>query len=68
LSSNFGNTGHTHFHNASCGHTRINHDWRTDFLRDGHLHSSYEGRYDEHILEVDTANPDARASSPVRVY
>lgn len=51
--------GHTHTHGSGCGHTAIRHGDHIDYLHDGHLHAPHEGHYDEHVIAVDAANPDA---------
>jgi hypothetical protein len=49
--------GHTHEHQAGCGHTAIEHNGHTDYLHDGHLHHQHGDHVDEHVIEVTAANP-----------
>lgn len=49
---------HEHVHGIKCGHTAIRHDGHTDYLHDGHLHHEHNGHYDEHVLAVNSINPD----------
>jgi hypothetical protein len=50
---------HEHTHSEQCGHLRVVHGGHIDFLHDGHLHHPHGDHYDEHVLEVSEANPDA---------
>ena len=50
---------HDHIHGAGCGHTAIRHGDHVDYLHDGHLHASHDGHFDEHVIEVSPANPQA---------
>ncbi|MGY6214655.1 hypothetical protein ACW73L_05770 [Methylolobus aquaticus] len=54
---------HEHQHGAHCGHTAIQHAGHVDYLHDGHLHHPHmvDGKvahYDEHRLDVSSANPE----------
>jgi len=55
---------HAHTHDATCGHTRIQHDDHVDYLHDGHLHSPHGDHYDEHCIAVSSTNPDGCAPYP----
>ena len=48
---------HSHIHGEGCGHTAIKHNDHVDYLHDGCLHHSHGDHFDEHALEVNTANP-----------
>jgi hypothetical protein len=48
---------HAHLHGANCGHVTIEHDGHIDFIHDGHLHHLHAEHVDEHVLEINAANP-----------
>ncbi len=52
---------HDHVHGPGCGHVAVRHQDHVDYLHDGCLHFAHEGHYDEHVIEVDAANPAACA-------
>jgi hypothetical protein len=49
---------HTHQHGPGCGHTAITHDGHVDYLHDGHLHHVDGAKVEEHVLAVNSSNPD----------
>lgn len=56
--------GHdTHNHGQTCGHQALEHAGHVDYLHDGHLHHGHDGHFDEHTLDVSTANPEAEELS-----
>ena len=50
---------HPHVHGPGCGHTAVKHEDHTDYLHDGHLHHPHESHFDEHVVAIGGANPDA---------
>ena len=52
---------HPHQHGPGCGHTAIQHDGHTDYLHDGHMHHLHEGHVDEHVIAIDSKNPEGHA-------
>ena len=50
---------HRHTHGPGCGHESVIHESHVDYLHDGHMHSEHGDHYDEHTMEVSSANPDA---------
>jgi hypothetical protein len=49
---------HAHKHGPACGHVAIKHGDHVDYLHDGHLHHQEGNVVEEHVLEVNTKNPD----------
>lgn len=49
---------HRHQHGPDCEHIAIEHNGHTDYLHDGHLHNHHGDHVDEHVLEVNSANPE----------
>ncbi|MCO1336822.1 hypothetical protein MO867_21065 [Microbulbifer sp. OS29] len=49
---------HSHTHGHYCGHTAIKHEDHVCYLHDGHLHQPHKDHYDEHVLEINSKNPD----------
>ncbi|MEM1175519.1 MAG: hypothetical protein AAGI27_11970 [Pseudomonadota bacterium] len=49
---------HDHQHGPGCGHVAVQHGDHVGYLHDGHLHCAHEDHYDEHAIEVSSANPD----------
>ena len=54
---------HVHQHGFACGHVAIIHAGHTDYLHDGHLQYAHHDHVDEHVLEVNAANPERCTSS-----
>ena len=50
---------HTHQHRPGCGHLAVKHGDHVDYLHGGHLHHPHGDHVDEHVLEVDAANPQS---------
>ena len=49
--------GHTHVHEAECGHTTSEHARHTDYLHNGHLHHPHGEHCDNHgNVAVNTSN------------
>jgi len=48
-----------HEHGADCGHAALEHAGHVDYVHDGHLHFAHGDHFDEHALEVSSANPAA---------
>ncbi|HZC35034.1 MAG TPA: hypothetical protein VE242_05445 [Chthoniobacterales bacterium] len=60
-----GSTSHPdngHQHGSECGHTAVKHMGHIDYIHDGHLHhpvgSTASAMVEDHVLEVNAANPD----------
>ncbi|HUC61849.1 MAG TPA: hypothetical protein VMF53_07820 [Alphaproteobacteria bacterium] len=49
---------HEHQHGPRCGHLAVRHGNHTDYLHDSHLHHPHADHVDEHVIAIDTANPD----------
>ena len=47
-----------HVHGRGCGHPAIVHDGHVDFVEDGRLDHPHGDHVDEHVLAIDTRNPD----------
>jgi hypothetical protein len=48
---------HDHAHGADCGHVTVMHAGHSDYAHDGHLHHVHDDHVDEHVIDIDAANP-----------
>ena len=47
----------SHQHGPNCGHKAVQHGDHMDYLLDGHLQHQEKGKIEDHVIEVNDANP-----------